>query len=169
MLKFRPFVESGKEIFDNRIVTVVRRHTRKFQIWDFRFEIWRVASDRKKETHTRQVLNCASAIRKARVRSMRFPYGWIGIRVEFWLWRRISAPTLRSEIWDLRWRSICCSWVNFMVKLLRAHGGCLGTSRRWRTWQAAISCGEEQASFDPQISEWGNPHEHYSCITIWIK
>ena len=24
--------------------------------------------------------------------------------------------------------------VNFMVKLLRAHGGCLGRSRRRRTW-----------------------------------
>jgi len=32
-------------------------------------------SDRKKETHTRQVLNCASAIRKVRVRSMKFLAG----------------------------------------------------------------------------------------------
>src|SRR5438552_16649268 len=47
--------------------------------------------------------------------------------------------------------------VNFMVKLLRAHGGCLGRSRRRRTWQAAISLGEPQAGFDPGISEWGNP------------
>jgi hypothetical protein len=52
--------------------------------------------------------------------------------------------------------------VNFMVKLLRAHGGCLGTSRRRRTWQAAKSRGEEQASYDPRISEWGNPHEQNS-------
>ena len=29
-----------------------------------------------------------------------------------------------------------------MVKLLRAHGGCLGRDRRRRTWQAAISFGE---------------------------
>ncbi len=29
-----------------------------------------------------------------------------------------------------------------MVKLLRAHGGCLGASRRGRTWLAAISFGE---------------------------
>ena len=40
---------------------------------------------------------------------------------------------------------------------VRAHGGCLGTGRRGRTWQAAISCGEEHASVDPQMSEWGNP------------
>jgi len=44
-----------------------------------------------------------------------------------------------------------------VVKLLRAHGGCLGSSRRRRTWQAAISLGEVQTTFDPGISEWGNP------------
>jgi hypothetical protein len=48
-------------------------------------------------------------------------------------------------------------WVSFMVKLLRAYGGCLGANRRGRTWQAAISLGEPQAGFDPGISEWGNP------------
>jgi hypothetical protein len=30
-------------------------------------------------------------------------------------------------------------------------------SRRRRTWQAAKSLGELQASFDPGMSEWGNP------------
>jgi hypothetical protein len=44
-----------------------------------------------------------------------------------------------------------------MVKLLRVDGGCLGTERRRRTQQAAISLGERQARFDPGISEWGNP------------
>ena len=43
-----------------------------------------------------------------------------------------------------------------MVKLLRAYGGCLGASRRRRTWQAAKSLGELQASIDPGMSEWGN-------------
>ena len=42
-------------------------------------------------------------------------------------------------------------------KIPRAHGGCLGTGSRRRTRQAAISCGEGQTPFDPQISEWGNP------------
>ena len=46
---------------------------------------------------------------------------------------------------------------HFMVKLLRVDGGCLGTERRRRTWQAAICLGERQARFDPGISEWGNP------------
>jgi len=32
--------------------------------------------------------------------------------------------------------------LGFMVKLLRAYGGCLGVGRRWRTWQAAKSLGE---------------------------
>lgn len=30
-------------------------------------------------------------------------------------------------------------------------------SRRGRTWQAAKSFGELQASEDPEMSEWGNP------------
>ena len=42
-------------------------------------------------------------------------------------------------------------------KLERAHGGCLGTKRRRRTWQTAKSDGELYASIDPSISEWGNP------------
>ena len=55
------------------------------------------------------------------------------------------------------WREVAVCRVNFVVKLLRAHGGCLGRSRRRRTWQAAISFGEPQAGIDPEISEWGNP------------
>ena len=43
------------------------------------------------------------------------------------------------------------------IKQVRAQGGCLGTDWRRRTWQAAISRGELHASFDPWISEWGNP------------
>jgi hypothetical protein len=43
------------------------------------------------------------------------------------------------------------------VKRESAQGGCLGTSRRRRTWQAAKSLGELQASVDPGMSEWGNP------------
>ena len=43
------------------------------------------------------------------------------------------------------------------IKLQRAQGGCPGTTRRRRTWQAAKSYGEPQAGIDPQISEWGNP------------
>ena len=43
------------------------------------------------------------------------------------------------------------------VKLQRAHGGCLGTRRRRRTWKPAKSHGELDSSVDPWISEWGNP------------
>ena len=28
----------------------------------------------------------------------------------------------------------------------------------------ALSFGEAQIAFDPEISEWGNPHEKTSCI-----
>ena len=45
----------------------------------------------------------------------------------------------------------------FGVKLVRAYGGCLGTNRRRRTWQAAKSVGEWQTRVDPAMSEWGNP------------
>ena len=53
------------------------------------------------------------------------------------------------------------------IKLIRAQGGCQGTIRRRRTWQAAKSCGELQASIDPQMSEWGNPvgaMSHHHCL-----
>ena len=43
------------------------------------------------------------------------------------------------------------------AELARAHGGCLGTKSRCRTWMAAISLGEPPAGCDPGISEWGNP------------
>ena len=43
------------------------------------------------------------------------------------------------------------------AKIPKAHGGCLGTGSRRRTWQAAISRGEAHTAFDPRISEWGNP------------
>ena len=51
-----------------------------------------------------------------------------------------------------------------VVKLERVCGGCLGAERRRRTWPAAISSGEVQATFDPEISECGNamrvnPHD----------
>ena len=47
--------------------------------------------------------------------------------------------------------------IRFMAKLLRVYGGCLGTGRRRRTWQATICLGEPRAGYDPGISEWGNP------------
>jgi hypothetical protein len=45
----------------------------------------------------------------------------------------------------------------YMVKKLSAHGGCLGSKRRRKTWQPAKSLGELATSFDPGVSEWGNP------------
>ena len=49
------------------------------------------------------------------------------------------------------------------AKILRAHGGCLGTGSRRRTRQAAIICGEWQTHLDPQVSEWGNPAGVMPC------
>ena len=45
----------------------------------------------------------------------------------------------------------------YMVKKLSAQGECLGSKRRRKTWQPAKSPGELATSFDPRISEWGNP------------
>jgi hypothetical protein len=49
----------------------------------------------------------------------------------------------------------CFFWIKSSAK--RAFGGCLGSKRRWKTWYSAISHGELRISFDPWISEWGNP------------
>ena len=46
----------------------------------------------------------------------------------------------------------------FLAKRIRAHDGCLGIGRRRRTQKTAISVGELSRSFDPGISEWGNPN-----------
>ena len=43
------------------------------------------------------------------------------------------------------------------IKLIRAQGGCQGTIRRRRTWQAAKSHDEPLAGIDSWTSEWGNP------------
>ena len=53
-------------------------------------------------------------------------------------------------------------------KRQRAQGECLGIRSRRRTRQAAISHGELQISFDPWISEWGNPHDEESWSVTWI-
>lgn len=55
----------------------------------------------------------------------------------------LSKSTLRSDI--------------FLVKLVRAAGGCLGINRRRRTRIPAKSSGELEKSIDPEESEWGNP------------
>ena len=44
-----------------------------------------------------------------------------------------------------------------MVKEISAHGECLGSKRRRKTWQPAKSSGELATSIDPEVSEWGNP------------
>jgi len=35
--------------------------------------------------------------------------------------------------------------------------GCLGASRRRRTWSAAKSLGKPLTGCNPEMSEWGNP------------
>ncbi len=62
------------------------------------------------------------------------------------------------------WRyAVDLVYKGFMVKLLRADGGCLGTGRRRRTWKAAISFGEPLTGIDPEVSEWGNPAGFILC------
>src|SRR5574344_1935523 len=45
----------------------------------------------------------------------------------------------------------------FLAKRIRAHAGCLGIGRLWRTRKTATSFGEPSTGFDPEVSEWGNP------------
>ena len=67
--------------------------------------------------------------------------------------------TVKAERW--KYENLFSTTVSVqedkLVKLQRAHGGYLGTQRRWRTWLPAISLGELEARIDPGISEWGNP------------
>ena len=46
-----------------------------------------------------------------------------------------------------------------MIKLIRAVGGCLGIDRRRRTRKPAISFGELEKSFDPEIPNGGTQWE----------
>ena len=49
-------------------------------------------------------------------------------------------------------------WIKrFRFKLLRAYGGCLGTERRRRTWQAAKSYGKVQATVIAVDIRMGQP------------
>ena len=82
--------------------------------------------------------------------------------VEKDVWQLNIVINLRIQV-AIRKNDEICFWANFMVKLLRAYGGCLGTSRRWRTWKAAISDGKKHSFDEPSISEWGNP-----ITAVWI-
>ena len=58
-----------------------------------------------------------------------------------------------------------------VVKLVRAHGGCLGTRSWWRTWRTTICFGELYVRFDPEISEWVNPARvmsSYCILNTWV-
>lgn len=46
-----------------------------------------------------------------------------------------------------------------------AFNGCLGATYLRRTQRVAISTGELPSSFDPVISEWGNPLVHSTRIS----
>ena len=59
--------------------------------------------------------------------------------------------------------------LTYEVKFFRAYSECLGTNRLRRTRLPAISGGELEVSFDPSISEWGNPVRltpHYHAISL---
>ena len=77
------------------------------------------------------------------------------------LWRLTEKPEknlFTKWINNVKEKWLSYSAVDMQVKHERAQGGCLGTRSRRRTWQAAISHGEEHISIDPWMSEWGNPH-----------
>ena len=64
------------------------------------------------------------------------------------LYNRVVKNSQKSYVWQTK---------KYFGKFLRAYGGCLGTERRWRTQLPAIYLGEQEACFDPGVSEWGNP------------
>ena len=69
-----------------------------------------------------------------------------------------QESTSKKAYWYLSINRYKSSRAQAKVKLVRAYGGCLGAKSRRRTRSAAKSFGEPQAGFDPEISEWGNPH-----------
>ena len=81
-----------------------------------------------------------------------------------WHQDRCFTPMKHSVITELLTSDSGCqldACLRDMVKLQRAHGGCLGDERRRRTWTAAKSSGKPLAGRDPEISEWDNPRRDY--------
>src|ERR1700722_3379932 len=78
-------------------------------------------------------------------------------------WRRFNGIELKRQeprsilLSRLEVGMSSCAGVNSMVKLLRAHGGCLGRNRRRRTWQAAISFGEPHTGVISEDFRMGKP------------
>ena len=56
---------------------------------------------------------------------------------------------LRKERAQVRKKQLVSGRSDEKIKLIRAQGGCQGTIRRRRTWQAAKSYGEPQAGREP--------------------
>jgi hypothetical protein len=71
--------------------------------------------------------------------------------------RSISRRIIKVNFEQDRSDSAPCAGVNSMVKLLRAHGGCLGRDRRRRTWQAAISFGKPHTGVTSEDLRMGKP------------
>ena len=71
----------------------------------------------------------------------------------------------KAEAEEVKKKQLVSGSSDEKIKLQRAQGGCPGTIRRRRTWQAAKSNGERQAGIDPLISEWGNPADEES-VTV---
>ena len=92
---------------------------------------------------------------------------------DFVLWKLDNAIfwvinfTVRKINIKISRNSSIRKWSIMVVKLIRAHSGCLGIRRRWRTRQTAICFGEQQVCFDPEISEWGNSLASASILE-WI-
>ena len=66
--------------------------------------------------------------------------------VGIWVPRGKGPGVLAAERFWWNWQTRESRRESLLVKRVSAHGGCLGTDRRGRTWQAAKSFGELQAS-----------------------
>ena len=74
---------------------------------------------------------------------------------------RFCVTIISNEI--LFNKTITIKPIFYEVKLIRAYSECLGTRRRRRTRLPAKSDGELEVSFDPSMSEWGNPARFIPC------
>ena len=70
--------------------------------------------------------------------------------------RRKDEEEIEGDFGLIRLSTFALRFSNWMIKLQRATGGCLGARSRRRARRTAKCPGEQRACFDPGIPECGN-------------
>ena len=79
-------------------------------------------------------------------------YWWISCGLSWIIDSTIQLHTqAHCEVW------LWATSKNYLLKLRRAYGECLGANERWRTWQTAIIFGEPSSRLWPGGFRMGQP------------